>query len=373
MKNIATVLRIITGLVFIFSGFVKAVDPIGTQIKFEDYFTAMGLDFMHPSALFFSFVLNTAEFVLGILLVLKVLPKLTLWGALGFMILFTPLTFWLAVANPVSDCGCFGDAVTLTNWETFWKNVVFVVFIVFALVFGKHTNWLSVRAGLITAAASVLLVFAFQVYNFRHLPMIDFRPFHEGSDIKAKIIIPPDAEQDVYETKLYYINNNSGERKEFTLEESPYDDPENWAFDTTINVLVKKGYEPPIHDFYLTDTHGNDLTDSILNDKNYSLIMISFEFDNAKESHLAEVERVSEYAARKALNLYVFTASGTDSRKAFEDKYSFEGSLCTGDKTMLKTIVRSNPAWVLMKDAHIIKKWHFRDLPENEELDNYIK
>lgn len=373
MKNISTILRILVGLVFIFSGFVKAVDPVGTQIKFEDYFTAMGLDFMHPTALFWSFVLNAAEFGLGILLVLNVLPKPALWGALAFMILFTPLTFWLAVANPVTDCGCFGDAVKLTNWETFWKNVVLLAMIIVALRFGTHKSPYGALATWGIFGATALLVFGFQFYNYRHLPMIDFRPFYEGSDIKEKVIIPEDAPQDEYEIKLYYENLKSGEVKEFTLEDAPYDDSLAWAFDTTVSVLVKEGYRPPIHDFVLTDLEGNDRTMQILDNPSFSFILISFDFDKAKEAALKEVTRISDFAAQNGYLFYVFTASGGEAREAFIQNHEFEGIVCTGDKTMLKTIVRSNPAWVLMKDGTIVKKWHFRDLPDNAELSELTK
>jgi uncharacterized membrane protein YphA (DoxX/SURF4 family) len=372
MRQTANVLRILSGLLFIFSGFVKAVDPVGTQIKFEDYFSAMGMDFLEPAALFFSFALNAAEFILGVMLVLNLFGKIALWGALAFMVLFTPLTLWLAIANPVSDCGCFGDAVELTNWETFGKNVVLLAFLLFALLFGDKSGRFNIKASGGLVLATTILIFAFQSYNLRHLPVIDFRPFKEGADIKEKTQIPEDAPKDVYETKLYYINNNSGERKEFTIENSPYDDPENWTFDTTVNKLISKGYQPPIKDFFITSESGDDLTDTLLNDRNYSLILVSAEFGKAKPARLEEIERISDFCKTNGITLYIFTGSGSEERAAFKQNYKFSGKLCTADKTMLKTIARSNPAWVLIKDALIVDKWHFRDLPANEELEEII-
>jgi uncharacterized membrane protein YphA (DoxX/SURF4 family) len=372
MRQTANMLRILSGLLFIFSGFVKAVDPVGTQIKFEDYFNAMGMDFLEPAALLFSFVLNAAEFILGVMLVLNLFGKIALWGALSFMFLFTPLTLWLAIANPVSDCGCFGDAVELTNWETFWKNIILLGFLLFTLFFGDKHGSLNTKTSVALVLLTTIVIFGFQTYNLRHLPLIDFRPFEVGADIKERTEIPKDAPKDVYETKLYYINNNSGERKEFTIENSPYDDTENWTFDTTINKLVSKGYEPPISDFFISTEAGDNITDAILSDENYSLILVSPEFGKAKPGRLHEVERISDFCETNGINFYIFTGSGGKERAAFKQEYEYSGQLCTADKTMLKTIARSNPAWVLIKDGVIIDKWHFRDLPKNEELKEII-
>ncbi len=373
MKRTVNILRIILGIVFIFSGFVKAVDPVGTQIKFEDYFMAMGLDFMMPSALFFSFLLNTAELGLGILLVINVFPKFSAWGALAFMAIFTPLTLWLAIDNPVSDCGCFGDAVKLTNWQTFWKNAVLVLIALIVLIFGTlRNNYSKILSWSIFVVAAILIL-GFQIYNFRHLPVIDFRPFYEGSNIKEKITVPDDAPHDEYDTKLFYVNNKTGERKEFTIDNAPYDDTLVWAFDTTENVLVKEGYKPPIHDFVLTDTDGEDRTSQILENPSHSLIFISFDFSEADKDALTKIERISKFAEDQNFAFYIFTASGMNTIEKFLQQYKFKGTLCTGDKTMLKTIVRSNPALVLMKNANIVKKWHYNDIPENNEFKEFIK
>ncbi|MEA2042965.1 MAG: DoxX family protein [Bacteroidota bacterium] len=367
MKRIANLLQIITGIVFVFSGFVKAVDPVGTQIKFEDYFIALGLEFFIPAALFFSFVLNAAELILGIMLILNIFRKQALWGSILLMAFFTPLTLWLAVDNPVSDCGCFGDAIILTNWQTFFKNIVILGFILFALLFGEKKQLRNFFSSSVLLLTVIVLSFGFEMYNYRHLPMFDFRPFKEGADIKAKIIIPKDAPREEYEIRLFYKNKKTGERKEFTMQNYPQDE-KIWAFDTTINVLVKEGYEPPIHDFELTGLNGKNLTGQILNETGYLLIMISFDFDKADGKDLSKVGEYSEFCVKEDIPFYIFTSSSKNALEQFLSGYKFEGDLCTGDKTMLKTIVRSNPAWVLMKDGHIIKKWHFRDVPDIKKL-----
>ncbi len=373
MKQTTKILKILIGVIFIFSGIVKAIDPVGTQIKFEDYFIAMGLHFMQPTALLLSFLLNAAEFTLGILLVLNVFPKITIWLSLLMMAVFTPLTFWLALYNPVTDCGCFGDAIKLTNWETFFKNVVIVVIILVVMFFDEYKMSMHRKIAWSAIAVTILAVMGFQLYNYRHLPVVDFRPFKIGANIKEKTVIPPNAPKDEYDTKIVYKNNKTGKKKEFSIDSIPYDDPDTWTFDTTINVLVKEGYKPPIHDFILTTQNGEDCTNEILNYNGYTLIFISFELDKADPDALKEIAGMSDFADQNSMKFYIFTASTLEAISKFNDTHKFKGTLCTGDKTMLKTMVRSNPALMLLKDAQVIDKWHFNDFPNNEELKKLIK
>lgn len=361
MKLLLTISRIITGLVFTFSGFVKAVDPIGTQIKFGDYFEAMGLDFLIPAALTFSIILNAAELVVGIALLINLLPKISSWGALAFMVLFTPLTLWLAVANPVTDCGCFGDAIKLTNWETFGKNVILLILALF-LFFNREklTSSYSIKKSRIQLIPIFVAVFSFQFHNLTNLPLIDFRPFKKGVNLREATTIPEGAKKDVYETVLFYKNLKTGENKKFTMENIPYEDTLTWEYDTTITELISKGYEPPIHDFFLTDLDGNDRTELILSNIKTSYILILHNFEEGVKNLDISIEEIAKYAKDNKINFYCFTATGNKEINKYKNFLPENIIVCTGDYKMLKTFVRKNPSFVIIENAVIKEKVPFK-------------
>jgi len=253
MKWISNFFRIVIGIVFVFSGFVKVVDPLGVQYKFVDYFLAMGLDFLQPMALTFGLLLSIAELMIGISLLFNLKPKLGAWGTLLFMGVFLPLTLWIAIANPVHDCGCFGDALVISNWATFWKNVVIMMMTIvvflqrrkFKPTLPSAVQWVSL---IVVAGVSVWI----GVYSVKHLPVLDFRPYRIGENISEGMQVPESEKDNVpeYETTLVYENKETGETREFAVTEIP-DDP-TWEWKETKNKLIKEGYEPPIHDFSIT-------------------------------------------------------------------------------------------------------------------------
>jgi len=373
MKVLVVFSRILTGIVFVFSGFVKAIDPVGTQIKFTDYFEAMGLAFLMPYALIFSFILNAAELTVGLMLLFNVFSKFASWIGLFFLLVFTPLTLWLAIANPVTDCGCFGDAVKLTNWQTFWKNIILLIFVIIIFLFRKKFGTdFNGKKTVIIFSAFVLFSFGFQFYNFYNLPIIDFRPFKEGADIKKSISFPPDAEKDVYETVLYYKNLNSGELKAFDINNIPYEDTLNWTYDTTITKLIKKGYEPPIHDFFLSDLNGRDITESILSDKNISCILIMPDFEQGIKrirNYKQKIDDIAFYTDYNHYEFYCFTSSETRIINQFKNSLPPYVRILTADYKMLKTFIRSNPGFVVIKDAVVLKKYHYFNIPYVKEIE----
>ena len=247
MKFLRNFSRLFTGIIFIFSGFVKVIDPLGSAYKFTDYFVAMHLDFLNEGALVFAILMSIAELIIGIALVFNLLPKIAAWLLLLFMAFFTPLTLWLAVADPVSDCGCFGDAIILTNWQTFYKNLVILAFTIivfwqrklFKPAYNLFNQWALTIA--FTIASFVLTLYC--LYN---LPIVDFRPYHIGANIQEGMQIPEEEKEnvDVYESVFIYEKN--GEQKEYSETELP---DSTWTFVNADHKLVKKGYEPPIHDF----------------------------------------------------------------------------------------------------------------------------
>jgi hypothetical protein len=360
MKISVIISRIILGLVFIFSGIVKAIDPLGTAYKFQDYFQAFNIAFLKDLALPLSVLLCLAEFISGFSILSGMRLRAGIWSTFLLLVIFTPVTFILALTNPVSDCGCFGDAIHLTNWQTFGKNII--LFLLWAVVFygrnqpGKtfslKTEW-SVIMG-----ASVLFI-GFCVLNLRYLPAIDFLPYKKNVKIADKMVVPEDATADQYQTTFIY--EKDGVREEFSLDNYPADDS-TWKFIDQKSVLLKKGYEPPIHDFLITAMDGEDLTDNILSHKGYTLLMITKKLNEADEKNLSEGFLIGRYCQEIGINFFILTASGSDEVNNYGNDLPF----CTADETTLKTMLRSNPGYMLLKDGIIIDKWSWANVPEKE-------
>jgi hypothetical protein len=359
MRIIILISRIIAGALFIFSGTVKAIDPLGSAYKFHDYFQAFGLDLLQPLSLPLAIILFTAEFITGFSVLTGIRAK---EGSLGMFILilfFTPLTFILALTNPVSDCGCFGDAVHLTNWQTFWKNIVLLIFILIVFLNRKGIKPGFRPAAEWTAISAATILFAgFSLCSIRYLPLIDFLPFSTGTVIRDKMTIPDGAPVDKYETTFIY--EKDGQKKEFTLENYPANDTA-WKFIEQVSVLVSKGYEAPIHDFSITAMNKSDLTDSILSNPGYTLLMVSLKLEKAAKEKLNTGFDRGLKCKADGIDFFVLTASGTDIVSEYGNGIRF----CQVDETILKSMVRANPGYILLKNGTIIGKWSWANLPED--------
>lgn len=361
MKNLVVIARIITGLAFLFSGTVKAIDPLGSAYKFQDYFTAFNIGFLTDYSLPLAVLLCAVEFMTGFCLLTGIRIRAGINMLMLLMIIFTPLTLVLAITNPVSDCGCFGDAIHLTNWQTFWKNVVLTVF-AFILFFNRKN--ISEYAGTLTQLAVVAVAsfgfIMFAQYNIRHLPLIDFLPYSKGVKIANKMVIPEGAAPDVYETTFIY--EKDGARKEFSLSDYPADDS-TWVFVDQKSRLVKKGFEPEIHDFSITDFNtGNDITNEILEKPGHTLLMISTRLGEMERDHFLRGSDLARFCLNNGIGFYVLTASGADEIR--EHDYGFP--VATADETTLKTMVRANPGYMLLHNGVIIEKWSPASLPSND-------
>jgi len=369
MKYIRLLSRIILGVVFIFSGFVKAVDPLGSAYKFADYFTAFKLGFLEFLALPMGVFLSAFELILGITLILGYRKKIVYAVTFWFMVFFTGLTFILALFNPVSDCGCFGDALILTNWQTFLKNVGLMVFVLILWVprkklapGGKVIKEWGIIAGLYIMASF------FSFWNYQHLPLLDFRPFDVGTVIREKMTIPEGMPVDEYETSLIYRNKETGEKSAFTMDNYPRDTL-LWEFETSESKLVKKGYEPPIHDFAMMDAYGYEQVEQILDDPGYSLIMISHDLTEAREEALMAAGDWSQLEIlANDFSFYAVTSTTTSEVDAISAELLLPYEFLSADEIMLKTIVRSNPGFLLLKNGAILGKWGWRDFPSLEKL-----
>lgn len=369
MKFIRNLCRILVGLLFIYSGFVKGVDPLGSNYKFIDYFNAFHMGWLDGMALFFSFVLSLAEFMIGLCLFLNVKTKWAAWGALLFMAVFTPLTLVLAISNPVTDCGCFGDALVLTNWETFWKNVVLsVLTLVVFLHKEKFKSIFNVLEQSVLIVLSALFMLGIEMYCHRHLPIIDFRPYAIGKNITEGMTIPEGAPHDEYKITLQYRNKNNGEVKDFTEENYPWQDTLNWEYVNSSEKLVKEGFKAPIHDFVIEHPEMGNITEEVLQDAGYTFLVVSYNINKADPARQEKLNKLAAYAQEQGFGFYGLTASLTDDVQAYKEKHAVPYDYCSTDEIQLKTIVRSNPGLVLLHTGTVINKWGHRDIPSVEDL-----
>lgn len=367
MKILLYLARIIAGLVFMFSGTVKAIDPLGSTYKFQDYFMAFHIDFLKPLSLPLAILLCTTEFFAGISVLLNLRQKAGIWIMMLLMIIFTPLTFVLALTNPVTDCGCFGDAIHLTNWQTFIKNIILLVPVLFLFINKNRIHpWQGALKEWITASAIIILFVGFIIYNLRYLPVIDFLPYRTGTYIPDKMIIPEGQPVDKYETTFIYEKN--GLQKEFSLENYPADDT-TWKFIDQRSVLVSKGYQPPIHDFVLTTLNNEDITQDVLTSENYTFLMICQKIEDIEPEKLTLGFELGSSLTARGIEFIILTASGSDEIEKFRNNMTF----CSVDEITLKTMVRSDPGYMLLKGGTITGKWSHAGLPSFEEFEeNYI-
>jgi hypothetical protein len=373
MKLIRTLSRLLVGMLFIFSGFVKAVDPLGSTYKFTDYFDAFGLGFLSFFALPLAFILSASELLMGIGLLLAYRMKVVSWAVLLFMSFFTILTFILALFNPVTDCGCFGDALILTNWETFWKNIVLMIFTLVIFTGRKHyTPVLWPKAEWTILSFFFVCCLSLSVYCYRHLPILDFRPYRVGTNLSKATIIPPGAPADEYDTRLYYRDKSNGKIREFSISNFPRDT--GWVFDHSKSVLLKKGYEPPVHDFSVSSPDGQDVTETIKNTKGFVFLLVSYNLNKADKASLV---RAADYFRLTGIysdvSFYAATASVADDISKVRNSLGLPYDFGTADEIALKTMIRSNPGLILIKDGTIIKNWHYNDFPEVREFEPALK
>ena len=324
-KAAVNICRIVLALTFIFSGFVKAVDPLGTQYKIQDYLTAIGIGRMVPdfTTLASSVLLAATEFFLGICLLFAIRRRMVSKLVLGIMAVMTPLTLWLAISNPISDCGCFGDALVLTNWQTLWKNVILLgaAIVVWkwpleqARLISQSNQWIVMNYSL------VFILLFISVKSLYTLPQFDFRPYHIGADIR-----------------------------------------EGWT-------KMMEGEDTPYTDLFIEQvSDGEDLTEQILNDKGYTFLLVAPHLEQADDSRLDEINQMYEYSLDNDYPFYCLTASGEKAIESWRDLTGAEYAFCQTDDITLKTMIRSNPGLLLLKDGKVIRKWSHNDLPTEEEL-----
>lgn len=366
-KILVNISAVLLGLVFIFSGFVKAVDPLGTNYKIQDYVEAFGLSKFVPDflPLMLSVALCCLEFMIGIMLLLRVRKRLASILALAMLLIMTPLTFYLALTNPISDCGCFGDALVLTNWQTFYKNVVLLLCaIVVFISYDKLGNLLSKKKEWMVTTWSFIFILGMSLYALYYIPVFDFRPFKVGVNIPEAMEIPEDAELSEYDTR--FVMEKDGVRKEFGLDDYP---DSTWTFVESKTVLLKQGYEPPIHDFSLMSLEtGEDMTGDILERRGYTFLLVVHRVEEADDSDIDLVNEVFDYSVEHGYPFYALTSSPAEEIEAWRENTGAEYEFFLADDIVLKTVVRSNPGLLLLKDGTIWNKWSNNNLPDEFAL-----
>lgn len=358
--------RFLLGATFVFSGFVKAIDPIGTQYKLQDYISAVGMGGIVPDivTLLASVALSALEFSLGVFVLFAIRRHLVSKILVAFMTVMTLITVWIALFNPVKDCGCFGEALRLTNVQTLLKNIVLLAASVVVAwrplrmyrFLSRSTQWIAINY-------TILFVLLLSAHCLYHLPLIDFRPYHIGMNIKKGMEIPTGAPQPEFETT--FILQKNGVKKEFTLDNYP---DSSWQFVDSKTVQTKEGYVPPIHDFSIQKADGDDITDSVLTANGYIFLLVSPHLEQADDSNFGDIDLLYEYCQERKIPFYCLTASTKKDIDHWADITGAEYPFCFTDETTLKTIIRSNPGLLLLKDGTIIRKWSHNDLPSSSSL-----
>lgn len=380
IKVITEIFRIILGITFLFSGFVKAVDPYGTALKIEDYLAAFHLDLFSFFSMPISFLLCGFEFVLGVSLLLGIYRKWTSKLTLLLMGFMTLLTLYLAIANPVSDCGCFGDVLILTNWETFLKNIFLLALAIFL---SFHYNYITpiYRVSFEKFSLAYILIFTFMLLSisFYYDSVADFRPYNVGSNLPQKMTVE---ENQKPVEEIYFIYEKNGERKEFSSSNYPWQDTA-WKYIDRVTKIIKPGKLPEINNFTINQyifnddlteiTDEIDITDNVLKDENYNFLIIIPFLTEIKEKEVLKFNDISEYTSEYGYNLYCLTSSihqdVIEAKKSIFPQMIF----CGVDEKILKTIVRVNPSLVLMQRGTIIHKWSKPLIPSKEELNKPLE
>lgn len=355
--------RFVLAFTFIFSGFVKAVDPLGTQYKIQDYLEAFGLSSLIPDfvPLLVSILLAMLEFTLGVYFLFGIRRKLSTALILLTMLFMTPLTLYLAIKNPVSDCGCFGDAVIISNWGTFWKNVFLLTAAISVFKWGNRiVRFVSEKSQWLIAVYTLIFIIGISSYCLYYLPIFDFRPYKIGTNISQAMEIPEGAKSNVYES--IFILEKDGMKKEFTLDNYP---DSTWTFIDSRTILKEKGYEAPIHDFSIMRIEDNeDITEQVIQNKGYTFLLIAHRIEEADDSNIDLINEIYDYSIENGYDFYCLTSSLEDEIELWKDKTGAEYPFCFSDDITLKTIIRSNPGLLLLKNGTIYRKWSYNNLPD---------
>jgi len=374
-KAFLNLLRGIVGLSFIFWGLFKGNDPIGFGYKLQEYFEVFHIAFLNDYATVFAILLCTIEIVLGALLLLGIRSRSVASGLLLTIIFFTFLTFYSAFFEVVTSCGCFGDAIPLTPWQSFSKDIVLLIMILYIYKKRNEISPLisSERVQNWILGFTVLISLGFGLYTYNFLPILDFLPYKLGNNIPSLMIMPPGAPQDVYQITYTLKNKSTGETKSLTDKEylsSGIWKDKSWEITgDPESKLIKKGFEVKIKDLKITDSQGTDYNTEFLENPFYNLVIVAYDLSKTDLHGIGNLNAIAINSAENFNIRTVFlTSNSAQDAEAFSKKNKLVMEIFYADAIPLKSMVRANPGVLLLKNGTVINKWHFRNLPDYEEL-----
>ncbi len=383
IRIVTEVVRWLVGVLFIFSGLIKLNDPVGTQIKLTEYFEVFSGDvpalagFFHlliSVSLVLAVLFCVSEVVLGVALLAKYRLRITLWVLLGLIVFFTFLTFYSAYFNKVTDCGCFGDAIKLTPWQSFSKDVILLMMIGWLLVNRKYLgNADSHRWGKVVFT-SIIVSFAVAYYAIYYLPIIDFLPYQVGASIPANMQLPPGAKPDVYETRYTLQHATTGESKELSdkeyLRTNIWKDT-TWQITATSEpVLIQRGARPKITDFSVSALDGQDLTPEVF--RGHKLLIIIGDVRKPSDRSMHRINELVRGLTGTNVQPLVLTAADEASFEGFRHQHQLAVPYYLTDATVLKTMIRTTPGILLLKDGVVLEKWPAAAIPDAETVQKYL-
>ena len=363
MKFLVHIARFLVGTLFIFSGFIKLNDPLGFSYKLQEYFApeVLNLEFLSPYALLLSVILVIAEVLLGIALLIGHARKITLWFLFFMILFFTFLTFYSAYFNKVTDCGCFGDAIPLVPWESFAKDVILLVLILFLIWKRRYIQPAFTKAPrTIIMFASFIACMVFGYYVLMHLPWLDFRAYKEGSNIAENMVVPEGAPQAVFEYDWKFLVNG---KEEIITTSGGYPDVEG-TFVSYETRQVSEGYEPPVHDFTI-EKDDQDYTTTFLEKENL-VIVVAYNLSKTETEAYFNIRNSTEEAIRKGYTVIGLTSSSPEVNETFVKDYKLPFDFYFTDETALKTIIRANPGIMTLNKGTILQKLHWNDAEQLE-------
>jgi uncharacterized membrane protein YphA (DoxX/SURF4 family) len=374
-KVVLNFARIFVGILFIFSGLIKANDPLGFGYKLQEYFEVFHMPFLSGFATGIAIFLCVLEIVLGGLLLLGVWRRKVTTGLLAIIIFFTFLTFVSAVFKVVTSCGCFGDAIPLTPWQSFMKDIVLLVLIVYLFIYRDKIIPLvnSVKAQGAWLALLLLGSLAFSILTYSRQPFVDFLPYKVGANLPELMKIPEGAVLDEYLIMYNLENKKTGEKKQ--LSDKDYLKTEIWKDENWEIVgdpdkkLVKKGFEPKIKDLFISDASGTDYTKELIENPYYNLVIVAYNLGDTNKEALAKLNVIAFKASQEYnMRTVLLTSNSAQDADALNTKMKLFAEVFYADAVPLKSMVRANPGLLLLKNGIVINKWHYNQAPSFEEM-----